>query len=1042
MPIFATLCTRIGLPSSPTSPAHLLNLLHCLYESQDSSLCSFVASQLNGSLDLSRSTLSPLDCLSVGYFLSCVCQTTEGEFKVNLRACSLNGYSVGFLLKELSKCDCPSPRVEGAAAHVALPGCLALDLGKNKLEGGGFLGAGFAIIAEALRHDHKLRNLDIESCGLTDQGMESIASALEVNTTLETLDMSGNVRLTDRGLLTLGESLKKNKRLKTLNLKLSRLEQLTTGGWKLFVLYLKENHHLSSLSVTYLDAQALLQEVVAVNEARKQLGLPLLKLSTDAEVSTAMEDENKFLDTCERVMKDDSSVDLTAMHGILFGLPRSGKSSLLQRLIGNKPPTKSPSTLAAKESVKVSIQKVREQAKDTTVAIEGGDAAAHTGKAIWRHVGLIDEAVLLLNDLPQVSTSADGETMASTEPATTQEPPQEPVHNAPQEPVHSAPQEPVHGAPQEPVQDAPQEPVPAAPQLPLQDVPPPQPKPLPQPSSSQDTLAYLKECVRDKNWKELKQIMGRQWYLYLTDSGGQPEFQELIISSLVSGPSIFFLVFSFDKDLDKVYEVEFIDAQGRSITPYLSRHTTLETILQSFSSVASIERLTYIQKDGKTKPRVLLIGTHKDLVSNERIAEVEKRFQKVLKELDPLGMIEWASDSQMIFAVDNTQLPEAEDVQKIRNTVERLGTHRTTSHEYEFKIPCAWFILGIMVRKPEHPDPVLLFEECVKLGHGCGISEEEVLTEALRYLDRMIGTLRHIQNKDKDTHGQGHINFVLRNSQFLFTLVSDLIIQTFTWENAPSDRPARDEFTKKGIFDSSVFTRVANISSKLLTPAMLLTLLKQLRIVAPIQEDGNKQRYFMPCALAHVDAVKPSRQPSPVKPLLLRFSCGYVPRGMFGALIAQLLQQERAKDELQWKLDENQIFRDQITIKLKRNTKVVLRMLPTYFRITLLSPLSLASDQDDLSRLCCGIQEELIHSITQVAKFQQYGHRFAPLPCFYCPEVEEGKEMVDSHIANINKDEDGKYLECSEDDTNTWNLQEVPGCSTWLTEVINGILIL
>ncbi len=51
---------------------HLLNLLHCLYESQDASLCSFVASQLNGSLVLSYCTLSPLDCLSVGYFLSCV----------------------------------------------------------------------------------------------------------------------------------------------------------------------------------------------------------------------------------------------------------------------------------------------------------------------------------------------------------------------------------------------------------------------------------------------------------------------------------------------------------------------------------------------------------------------------------------------------------------------------------------------------------------------------------------------------------------------------------------------------------------------------------------------------------------------------------------------------------------------------------------------------------------------------------------------------------------------------------------------------------
>ncbi len=723
-------------------------------------------------------------------------------------------------------------------------------------------------------------------------------------------------------------------------------------------------------------------------------------------------------------MRDKDTIDLIAMHGILYGLPRAGKSSLLQRLIGKKPPTNSPSTLAAEESIQVSIEDVRQRAMDTTVAIEGSGATVATGDAIWRLVqGLEEEAVLFLNGLPQISTSSPEakpststghETMAPIPLATT--PP-----------------------PQEPAPDALVQPVPEAPKQPDQDVSP-QAKPLPQPSKDSpppDALEYFKECLRKRDWKELKRIMGKQWYLYLTDSGGQPEFQALI-GYLVSGPSIFFVIFRFDKDLDKLYEVEFIDAKGRSIKPYLSRHTAFETVLQSFSSIASIGGISCVQEDGtvlETKPRVLLIGTHKDLVSERRIDEVDKRFKEAIRQLDPdaQSMVQWASESQMIFAVDNTQSPKAEDVQRIRNTVHRLGTDLVTRREYEIKIPCPWLIFGFMVRKPDHPDPVLLFEECVRLSQGCGISEQKELTRALGYLDRRIGSLRHVQDKEHD-----RINFVVRNSQFLFTLVSDLIMQTFTFENLPSKRHAIDEFTKKGIFNSSVFTAVAKTHSKVLTPEMLLTLLKQLCIVAPIQEEGDQQRYFMPCALAHVDAVKPSHQrdqPSPVKPLLFRFSCVDVPSGMLGAVITQLRQHTGPTGGLLWKLVEDQLFRDQITIKLNRKTTIRLRMLPSYFSVTLQSSLKLPDDQDNLSRLCCEVRDELLHCITQVARFLRYSCSFAPIPCFFCPEVNEGKETVDSHVAIINKDEDGEYLQCSQDETKTWEPQEIKSHSIWFHRV-------
>ena len=93
----------------------LLPLLHCLYEAQDDALCQFVASELKGKLDLSQQTLSPVDCLSVGYFVSSVCRTTTGQFKLTLSINRLDEFGVTLLVRELAKCCIPSAAQATAA---------------------------------------------------------------------------------------------------------------------------------------------------------------------------------------------------------------------------------------------------------------------------------------------------------------------------------------------------------------------------------------------------------------------------------------------------------------------------------------------------------------------------------------------------------------------------------------------------------------------------------------------------------------------------------------------------------------------------------------------------------------------------------------------------------------------------------------------------------------------------------------------------------------------------------------------------------------
>ena len=121
-----------------------------------------------------------------------------------------------------------------------------------------------------------------------------------------------------------------------------------------------------------------------------------------------------------------------------------------------------------------------------------------------------------------------------------------------------------------------------------QQPPSPQSSSQPQVPEEQGTKHPL-EVFGDsfqKKWYKLKDLLDDHWTVYLTDTGGQPEFQELL-PILVCGPSVFFLVFRLDLELNSRYQVEYITSSGESIVPYESGLTVLETLLQSLATIAS-----------------------------------------------------------------------------------------------------------------------------------------------------------------------------------------------------------------------------------------------------------------------------------------------------------------------------------------------------------------------------------------------------------------------------------------------------------------------
>ncbi len=243
----------------------LLSVIRCLFEADDLSLGQFVASQLSGKLDLGYTTLSPLDCLSVGYFLSCVCATTS-QFTVDLIGCSIDDRCCKFLMRGLSRCPTPNTTVTcqlsmdlyGNSIHKDGAHYIAqvlrnssilwkLELSHNSIGGSGLQSIAYALITNSSLVELRLRNYSLE---ITKENGPVLREMLQGNSTLEVLDLSFNPNVSDTGAFFIAQGLKQNSSLRVLGL---RSCNISNEGAKSLGEALMKNHSLQELVLEYND---------------------------------------------------------------------------------------------------------------------------------------------------------------------------------------------------------------------------------------------------------------------------------------------------------------------------------------------------------------------------------------------------------------------------------------------------------------------------------------------------------------------------------------------------------------------------------------------------------------------------------------------------------------------------------------------------------------------------------------------------------------------------------------------------------------------
>ena len=394
---------------------------------------------------------------------------------------------------------------------------------------------------------------------------------------------------------------------------------------------------------------------------------------------------------------------------------------------------------------------------------------------------------------------------------------------------------------------------------------------------------------REVDLAKVHHLLDKSLTIFYTDTGGQPEFQE-VLPALVAGPMIFMLAFNLFEPLEKVYEVRYTGSQNE-YESYGSTFTVKEVLMQCLSSIVSyhqaqLRHCSHVQhyaasKYSKITPppiKILVVGTHHDLVTEEDVAKVDEAFQAAIADtvLEDEGMIEYFTEKALVIPINNY---DPIDGGKVRDVFDRAVKKEIRGvSPYKVELPVHWLGMELYLRQQE--SPVVSYKKCLEIGMKLGMQEEE-LSSCLWYLHHRMGTIRHYGGLEdlKDT--------VITEPSVLFLAVTEFITSTFTLKNV--GKFVQRSFQSLGLFRTSEVEHIFNRhKDRLQLPFhKFIALLQHLNILGPAHDEDYD--YFLPCALAHAPLFEVSKQVAvDHDPLLASFSSGFVPKGAVSGVLVCL----------------------------------------------------------------------------------------------------------------------------------------------------------
>ena len=412
------------------------------------------------------------------------------------------------------------------------------------------------------------------------------------------------------------------------------------------------------------------------------------------------------------------------------------------------------------------------------------------------------------------------------------------------------------------------------------------------------------------------------WDLFtLLDTGGQPEFINML-PAINSSTAITFVVLNMSNGkacLNNLVTAQY-KCEGYNYNKCDLKYTNMHLLkcLLSSVKVAAIKQESFlpeivrkVTEDEHPKPVVCIIGTCADLLKknfgkkyHKEIVEINTEIKQLVEAVNKENvLVFWCRGDDFVIPVDNTisRKPQKEDFKReIAEEINRIREHSNEilKKKAQYEIPISWFILELELRNSD--------KVCIPLAEVKNICdrimpshrrmEMEQITEVLKFY-HLYGMLLYFHEV------KGIKDFVITNPQWLFINLTKIIMCKFKSNAKDLYDSHLIEEMNKGICSIELLRRL-DLDLQGIELESFVNLLVHLKVIAPMKT--MKTDYFIPtilppCNEKSIFTKKECGNPAAyscdgeciypeVEPLLIEFTFGTIPRGLFGFLIVQLLQ--------------------------------------------------------------------------------------------------------------------------------------------------------
>ena len=351
-----------------------------------------------------------------------------------------------------------------------------------------------------------------------------------------------------------------------------------------------------------------------------------------------------------------------------------------------------------------------------------------------------------------------------------------------------------------------------------------------------------------------------KWIQFI-DSGGQLQYHD-ILPLFIQDPMVTIFVLKLSEELSHHPTIEYYGAGGKPVgKPYQSSLSHKQILQHCLGAIHSQD----------AHPLIIIVGTYRD--AKDGCAETMEQKNQQLKALLNSDKFDvFYSKEGLIFAVNGLS-PEDVD----RHVAQVLRKHIISmSPQHLIKMPIAWFGLEVFLQRSSHDGVLSLVE--------CQVSAKRFYIEG----DAFSAALHHLVKHNVFLYYPEVLpRIVFCDPQVVLTKVTELVQYHHKLRDGGVEvRRNQMMFRDQGLLSVELLSEFkGHYKDGLFTPQDLVKLLVSRGAIAMIR-DGV---YLMPALLPHLDSTQVSKYLEKGASLMISFTHGYIPSGLFCCLVAHLL---------------------------------------------------------------------------------------------------------------------------------------------------------